>query len=1038
MALNKEYERKTEAYIRQLEIRMYQPYQKSGFSGFVTKERLSFEEACRHPRTAYPEKTVWGRKWEYGWFFTEVVIPESCAGKRVVFRAPLGESTVWINGRLVGALDREHHMIILSKCGQPGEVYSVAMEVYAGHHAIPMDQKQVRLYIPEKPFQEFPEDVEQKEIVNAEIGVFWEEIFQLWMDLKTLMELRRHFDPNSWRLANINQCIKQVCDCIDIEHPIELLLEEAAEARKITQKCLDCKNGTSAPQMYAVGNSHLDLEWLWTKEETRRKSARTLGNQIQILEEYENYKYFHSQPWILDTVKREYPDLYQEVKEWVKKGRIIVEGGMWVEADTNIPGGESLIRQFLVGKRFLKEEFGVDSKLLWLPDIFGVSGNMPQIMKGCGIQYFLNAKVSWIYNGGEPFPHNNYMWQGIDGTEIQTHLLEDYAADSNPSSILQKWNSHQEKEEIPMRMFLYGHGDGGGGATRIQQEYIEREKDLEGLPKVSVHSPIEFFEEVKKNCRLEHTYVGEMYYAAHRGTYTSQAKTKQLSRYSEIALHEAEFWSALCGSDRRAELEELWKEVLFNHFHDIIPGTALGEVHKRAERSFAEVIAAADAIAEEARKQFVEPEEDWITAFNSLGWERKTRIEVPEGYTGLRDGSGEEAQLQQIHGTWYAFVKVPAFGMKTWKLYGNNEDASREMQRNEIQSTQEPLCETETEVLENNLIRAVFNRKGELVSLSDKRSGMEYIKTPSNRFRLYQDTTFWFDAWDIDSSYENLEVDCGDEAEVILEYRGELESVLRITRTLRNSRVQQRVIVQKDCPYLRFETEVDWKERHKLLKVDFDTNIHTTELVSEIQFGHVKRPNHKSRQYDADRFEVCQHRWSALCEAGRCVALLNDCKYGISADGGRMSLTLLRSATAPDMFADQGKQTFTYAVMPYDTTFYESDVIEQSYELNYPAATVRGRTEDGSWIRLSKRNVILETVKSAEDGSGDLILRLYESKNTYTVCQVAFGFEVKEVIRTNMLEETEEAVKTEGDAVTLPWKGFEIITLRVKRGKKNE
>ena len=669
MALSMEYLRKIEGFINQLEKRMYIPCIETEFSGFVTKERLSFEEACDKEKVPYPAKTVWGRKWEYGWFFTEVTIPDCCKGKRVVFKAALGESIVWVNGRLMGALDKEHDMITLSKCAVPGEKYSVVIEAYAGHtNNLTAEHLQMRLYVPEEPFEEFSEDVTQKEITNASTGIFLEELFQFWMDLRTLTGLRKPLDQNSWRLSNIDKCLKDVCDTVDIELPIPQLLQDVEKAREITGKCLACKNGSSAPVMYAIGNSHLDLEWLWTKEETRRKSARTLGNQIRILEEYDDYKYFHSQPWILDTVKNEYPDLYEEVKQWVKKGRIIVDGGMWVESDTNIPGGESLIRQFIVGKKFIKDEFGVNSEILWLPDIFGVSANMPQIMKGCGIKYFMNAKLTWLYNGGEPFPYSNFMWQGIDGSEIQSQMVVDYAADPHPASVMSKWNTHQEKEEIPARMLLYGHGDGGGGVTRIQQEFIEREKDLEGLPKVSIKTPKEFFEYVRDNCNIENTYVGEMYFAAHRGTYTSQAKTKQLSRYSEVALREAEMWSALYGMDSKKETDFLWKEVLFNHFHDIIPGSGITEVHERAEKSFTNVISQSQTIAEKARNMVVTQEADTLTVFNSLSWERKSLVKLPSGYTGACDKTGNRAETQLINGDVWALLDTPAIGAKSWKL----------------------------------------------------------------------------------------------------------------------------------------------------------------------------------------------------------------------------------------------------------------------------------------------------------------------------------------------------------------------------------
>lgn len=1025
MSLTQEYIRKIDCLKEYLPKRMYRVCGSVGFKGFVTKEKLTLEEAAAREKAAFAEGSKWGKKWEYGWFYTEVTVPESCAGQPVVFKAVLGECLVFVNGKVYGSLDREHPMITLTHEAKGGEQFQIAMEVYAGHaghDGIPETASVVptaRVIIPENSIREFPEDVEQKTIRNGDFGVFHEDVFQLWMDLQTLFYTRECFDDDYWCRVNIDKCLKEICNTIDIEAPFATFTKQVNRARQLAQPVLACKNGSSAPMLYAIGNSHLDLEWLWTTEETRRKAARTLGNQIRLIEEYEDYKYTHSQPWLLASIKKDYPDLYEEIRGWVKKGRIIVEGGMWVEADTNIPSGESLIRQFIVGKTFISREFGTESEILWLPDVFGCSAALPQIMKGCGIKYLMNAKISWLYDSGERFPYSTFMWQGLGDSEVLTHVTGDYPSHTSPGNVKGKWCGIHEKEDVPSRPFLFGHGDGGGGATRIHMEYLKRERDFEGLPKVTCTAPNDFFHFAENECEINKKYNGELYFASHRGTYTSQAKTKKGNRQSEQALHDAEMWTALLEKDYsiKAETDKLWKDVLFNQFHDILPGTAITAVYEKTEADHQNVIAKAKQITDHALSAVLETKPDVLTVFNSLSWTRKILTKLPDGYQAICNKDGKYLETQCVAGEIWTSLEVPSCGTESYRLY------QTEVPKN--------ILADESLYLENNLIRAVFNEQGELVSVIDKETGVEFLSAASNQFRVYRDMPTLFDAWDIERFYEQMEEKVPNVVDVTMECRGNLMSSLIIRKKLLDSKIIQRVVLRKDSRRLDFETEIDWRETHKLLKVDFNTNIHTDELISEIQFGHIKRPNHKNRQHDADRFEVCQHKWSALTESNRGVAVLNDCKYGISAEAGRMSLTLLKSAAAPALYADKGVHHFTYAVVPFTGTFFESRVVQESYELNYPAIVKTGEALPQSLLSVSPKNVIVETVKFAENESGDLVIRLYESQNTFTKCKLNFGFDVRAVCRTNMLEKTIGTVEVQDNSIILEMKAFEIVTLRV-------
>lgn len=1026
MAFNMEYERKIKVLYENMPKRMYTHMGEVEYTGFFTYEKLSLKEALEHEKNPLPEGLEWGRKWEYGWFFAEITIPKECEGKRVGFVASKrriceskeaayidGEGIVYVNGKIYGAVDREHMIITLSQNAKAGEKYQIAMELYAGHSGSDnlMRRDHFMVVIPEENITEFAEDITQKTVKNGSFGVFYDEVFKLWSDIEVLDDLRKSLDENSLRRAQIDKALKKTLNILDIELPFEEFLAVVKEGREILKPLFECKNSETTPTMYSIGHSHLDLEWLWTRNETRRKTVRTLGNQLQLIKEYPEYKYIQSQPWILNTVKNEYPEFYEEVKQAVKDGKIVVEGGAWVEPDTNIPSGESLIRQFITGKKFLKEEFGVDSKIFWLPDSFGVSGTLPQILKGCGIDYFMSAKVTWLYNGGDALGHNTFSWRGIDDSEVLAHIIQGYEVYMTPSAVKEVWNRNHEKEDVPAELVIYGYGDGGGGATRAHVERAVREKNLEGMPKVEHKSPVEFFEFIENECDIKKTFVGELYFAAHRGTYTSQAKTKLLNRKSEFSLREAEMWSTLFGENTKSQTDALWKKVLFNQFHDIIPGSAITASYEFAEKDYEEVLEKVSAVTDNTLAKVLDKKSDKITVFNSLSWSRKAYIELPEGYTSV-----EVYETEQIGDKVIAYVDVPGLGFKSYKL--GKAEAGKAKAGN-------------SPVLENDFIRAEFNKCGELISLINKETGMEFLKGASNKFRMYQDLPAFCDAWDIDSCYEDMEIELSGDTEVIKEFEGKLYSSIVIKKKLHNSEIFQRVILRKDSKRLDFETEVDWKESHKLLKVDFNTNIHSEELLSEIQFGHVKRPTHKNRQYDADRFEVWQHKWSALCEGKRGVALLNDCKYGISADESRMSLTLLKAAKDPALNADVGLQKFTYSVMPFNENICDSDVIKEAYELNSPVLVKEGFAEERTFMNVSEKNIIIDTLKQAEDGSGDIIIRMYEASNTYTNCKLAIGFDVKNAYITNMLEENQKEVDVKDNEISLEFKGFEIVTVRI-------
>ncbi len=1050
MPLTMEWKRRIDHWRRELPKHFFRPLGHVDLSGFVTKEQLTPEQALQGTFEPMPAGTAWGAKWEYGWFRGEFVLPEEARGQRIVLCPDVGaESIVFINGKAAGAKDFDHHEITLTQNGVPGTRYEVLIEGYAGHGPRVEGGGPVAYGT-----ESVPEPGPTQAVVGqSAFGIWVEDAYQLWLDVESLRQIAgmlgreemRWLDPDtlrqalsladdgSLRTAEIEEGLKDFSTIVDFEVPFPEMLETFRAARRRLKPLMDCRNGSSAPTFFAVGHAHLDVAWLWPLQETERKMARTISNQLALMEEYPEYKYIQPQPHLYRMLEARYPELYRRFKAAAQRGQVIPEGGMWVEADTNLSGGESLIRQFIHGKRFYRDEFGVESQMLWLPDVFGYSGALPQIMQGCGVKYFATAKIYWAYNGGEPFPYSTFTWQGIDGSKVRVHLLQGYGNWTFPAALNMMWRNRRQHAGIHSEMLVFGHGDGGGGPTRSHLEFLMREKDLEGCPKVRLASPIEYFEDLEARGFPAEEYVGELYFQAHRGTYTSQARTKRGNRKSELALREAEMWGVaagvLAGYSFPAEaIEGAWRTVLLNQFHDIIPGSSIRRVYEEAEVMHAAVIEMARQTAEGAQSALVQ-DAPALTVFNSLSWPRKALAALPEGMDGAADAAGKALPTQVVAGQKLVEVEVPSCG---WTTVQASAPAACTCEGDRCCN---PL-QVAADRLENEFLRLEFNDRGEITSIVDKESGRELAVGACNSFKMYKDVPGWFDAWDIDSQYELTPVELPEKACIEVGAKGPLVASLRVTRKLHNSTMTQEIRLRAGSRRVDFETTVDWQESHKLLKVAFPVDIHANEAVHEIQFGHIRRPNHRSRVCDQDRFEVSNHKWSAIMEENRGFAVLNDSKFGLNVLGNSVNLTLLKSALAPDMYADKGKQTFTYAFYAWNGPFIESDVVREAYDLNVPAQAVPGAAGERSLFAVDAPNVVIETVKPAEDGSGDIVVRLYEAKRTATQCTLTTTLPVLSVTETDMLEETvKQAFTCEGGAIALNLRPFEIKTVRLGMAK---
>jgi len=1026
--LNPEWQNRIDCWHRAFRKALYKPLGPVAFEGFVTRDQLTLEQALARPLSPFPPGTPWGGKWEYGWFRGRVSVPAEARGERIVLRVETGgEAVIFVGGKAAGARGWSDREITLTPRAEGGEEFEIVVEAYAGHGVqevgggpSPFGHEMV----PEPP-------AAQVAAGNSTFGIWQEEVYQLLLDFDTLLQLSRTIkDPESLRLSEIHDALMEVTLVVDFELPGAQMLETARAGRALLKPLLDKKNGPTAPFMHCFGHAHIDVAWLWPLQETERKCARTFSSQLALMEQYPEYKFLQSQCHLYWMTKRLYPELYARIQEAVKKGGWIPEGGMWVEADTNITGGESLIRQFLVGKRFFKEEFGVESRLMWLPDVFGYSGAMPQIMRGCGIDYFSTQKIFWTYHGGDPFPFNWFWWEGIDGTRTLCYMHNDYNSEAKPENVRARWAERVQKESFHQgRLMPFGFGDGGGGPTRDHLEYLRRQADLEGGPKCRIRPPVDFFDDMKADAaslaRVP-TWVGELYFQCHRGTYTTQAKTKKGNRLSEFALREVEFWGAALGARGGAKFdfaqtEPLWRDVLLGQFHDIIPGSSIHRVYEEAEAMYAEVIRRASSLADNSRAALLKSDGDALTVFNSLSWDRPAFVELPAGFAGVSDAGGKPLTTQICAGKTLALVpRVPASGWTT-------------LRRSAAAAPVSDACRATGQSLENGLLRVEFNASGQITSLFDKTAQVEFAAGACNAFRLYKDVPNIFDAWDIDSNYKRMPVPLDEPATITAAENGPLVASLKMEKKINGSLLAQEIILRAGSPRLDFKTRVDWRESHKLLKVNFPVSLRAEDALHEIQFGHVRRPTHATRPYDAARFEVCHQKWTALAEENRGAAVLNDCKYGVSVEGNSINLTLLRSPLAPDMTADKGVQEFTYAFYFWSgRPFLESGLVREGYGLNIPVTTAPGDGGEESLFQIDAPNIILETVKPAEDGSGDIVLRLYESARTTTRARLTTSLPAASAHWADMLENPAGDATVEENSIALEFRPFEIKTLRLK------
>lgn len=1035
--MHSEWRARLEHWLYALTQDVYQPIAPLNLEGMLTMAHLTLDDAKKGDYKPMPQGTRWGRTYEYCWLRDTIKIPAEYAGERIVMNLPTGgEAAIFVNGEPFGTYRSNwvqiplHYMEdnYLTRKAKAGEEFEVYIESYAGQ------------YIAESPvvggcatgpilpglYQDPKKEGERALIGECTFGVWNEDAFQLMLDVQLLKMLIEEVNVESLRADKIAGALEQFTLAVDFEQDKDSRRADYRKARKLLKPVLSAKNGSTAPVFYGIGNAHLDMAWLWPLAETERKTARTFAAQLRLLDEYPDYKFLQSQPASYEMCRKHYPELFEKIKKAIKAGRWIADGAMYVEPDTNMTSGESLIRQLVHGKRYFKDVLGVDSNLMWLPDTFGYSAALPQILRGCGVKHLVTQKIFWSYNEGDQFPYHYFTWQGADGSKVDSFLPTSYTYRTDPKEICGVWKNRVQKRSLDAFLLPYGYGDGGGGPCRTYIEYINREGDLEGMPRVKNASPTEFFADMEKAGGPKHTYTGELYFSAHRGVYTSQALIKKGNRKSEIALREAEIWGAMAAREGTpypyAQMDKTWKLLLLQQFHDILPGSSIARVNVEAHAHFEQILKEAHTARDQFTQALIKKSEG-VTVFNSLSFPREEVVLLPEAF---RDGAvtadGEAIVTQLTQEGVLALVPMPSMGSVS--LVPAKERADVAPVRAKVSARGASL--------ENEFVRVTLNKRGEVTSFFDKESQREFAQGAMNRFLMYKDVPRLFDAWDIDSNYELQEVEISEPVKLTLIEEGGLRALIRLERAIHNSTLTQDIVLNAQSRRLDFVTQVNWDEQHRLLKVAFPVAVQATEGLNEIQFGYMKRPTHRSRLYDSDRFEVCNQRWSALTDQNQGAAVLNDCKYGISMHENELRLTLLRAATCPDFEADKGMHTFTYSFTAWDGPFIHAPIVREAYALNVKPVVVPGQAPDFSAFSVDEDNIFIDTVKLAEDQSGDIILRLYEAKKADTACNLAINIPVKAVALCDMLENEQQQLDVVDGCVALKFGTFEVKTLRLK------
>ncbi len=974
----------------------------------------------------------WGGEWQNMWVRGKVVVPAEAEGKKlyVLPKANAVEILYFLDGKPYGIINSKHGDFIggkhaaqqITPCAKTGDTYEVALECYAGHY-----------YPGTQPFDNYGADVINydknqfnRRFDGVELAILDEDIWHFVFDLKAVLQMARlpasDFLRNDARevLEKVYAAIKQ----FPYDYPEEAWHPALVEAREIMKPLLERK-GNEGTRGYVglIGHSHMDTAWLWPVSETIRKCARTYANALHLMELYPEYKFVQSSALHLDWMRQYYPDIFEGIKQRTAEGRYEPNGGVWVECDCNITSGELMVRQFLRGQLFTRKYLNYTSDSFWLPDTFGYNAAIPQIMKGCGVDYFYTTKLGW--GDLTSFPYDTFRWRGIDGTEVLTHFNQIHCFPDVSTTFAAVEHGIKNKTVYDGKLLSFGFGDGGGGPTPGMLEDARRVAEMPGVPKVEYTTVSDFMKDIEARGRDLPLYSGELYLECHRGTLTQMHDIKRNNRKAEFALRDMEYMNTLVRAPKNVLSDDLYGTLLKNQFHDILPGTSIQRVNDLARKEVTEVIASANAEADKYETALTDGDTGSVTVFNTLSFDRCDEVALDsflEGKAGQKvtDVCGRELYVSDVG-------CIPAFGAASFK----RAEAP-------CSCSEKSVFAYDGKTLDTPLLKAEFDENGFISSLYDKKARRQVVRDaakPLGIFHIADDVPQSWDNWDLDY---DLKLKYRQDAKLLsreVVADGALQFRLRSKYAIgQRSTLTQDMIFHAKSAKIDYHTLIDWQEKHTILKAGFDVNILAPTVKNEIQFGHIDRPTSENFDIEAAKFEVCNHKWSDLSENRYGVAVLNDCKYGISVKGSDMRLTLHRGGCRPDTTGDAGLHEMTYSLLPHEGIMTAESVIRPAYELNIPCRSIAGmlKTEITPVAKVDAPNVIVESVKPAELRENAYVLRMYEAERSAVSTEVALPADVKRAYLTNMLEDVKEELAVVDGRISLDFGPFQIITVMLE------
>ncbi len=970
--------------------------------------------------------------------FRGKVVLSLTTGREGQWEAVNPQMVVWVNGRIEQAFDTRHTTLLLDQNAEPGKSWELFIQAYAN--------------------SEWPNHGPRNQIpprMLLHLCDVCEDVEQLAFDLDVIYQALL-LEPDGCRSRE--QALYVISDALNLldlrnPHSAEFHASVAAAREYLRANYYDKLAGIT-PEAHAdiVGHTHIDVAWLWDLHQTRHKAVRSFATMLNLMERYPEFKFMSSQAQLYQFVKEDQPELFERIRQAVKDGRWEPEGGMWVEADCNVSGGEALVRQLLYGNEFFLKEFGRRSRILWLPDVFGYSAALPQILRKSGMDYFFTSKLSWSEFNLSPY--DTFRWKGIDGSEVLTHFTpaRDYTGGGNyekhedfayfttynamiePSQIKGGWQRFQQKGVDNHFLVSYGYGDGGGGPTDWMLENARRMvHPAQGLPAVKQVFPSEFFAElsgrVEGSKRLP-KWSGELYLEYHRGTYTAMARNKRSNRLTEIALREVELWReyARLASGLpypNDQLRSIWRRMLTLQFHDILPGSSIKKVYDDSREIYGQITQEICELKEEAFAALGANLAGDLLLYNSLPRQRDDVVwfDAPADVTALRDAQGNHFPVQHVDDRACAFVRgmQPMTATPVWFVRGQADAA---------------VLQVSTDSFDTPFFSGSFDPAMRIASLVDKRSGRQLAKKGQalNRIVCYENRPHNYDAWDMNIYYDERSWEVDDLVSAVVVDNGPVMARIRCEYRVNKSTIVQHIVLYHDLPRIDFPTWVDWKEQHYLLKAHFPVDVFYQEATYDIQYGNVRRATHTNTTWDKARFEVCAHKWMDVSEGDYGFTLMNDCKYGHSADENSIDLTLLKSSTSPNPEADQEEHVFTYAIMPHQGGWRDAAAPDAAYRFNIPVTAVPGG-QGSEWLapfaRVDCTNVMIESVKRALDGE-ETVIRLYENYGQRAHVRLKLGFPVKQAWMASLMEDRQESAAITDGMIELDLRPYEIATLMIR------